>query len=798
MQVSRKNVVQMNQFGRPHTPMGKGSADLVGLCGELAAKRLSETISNTLNGLADEMLEVADRTVGIEMRRYFSEAAGFARDRSGTLEAEFRKLYFQRFLRICRRDRSASDQHDDLLGLDQLSLVESDQLEETLATGSIANAIDNLCGEEMFGLAKRIGVMLDDPDLELCENPLAARVIADSFMELMQFRSLSVKSRLALVPVLNKHLPPAVRQVYQEINQFLVKHGVLPTIRVSFRKPAQETVASRDMSGNAPAISADSMSSTGQDLLAVLQQLLAMGRATGNPAGLTHAAGSLPGYRDTNASPGGQAGSFSVPVGPTPVFVQTLTQLQRGKTDALAGIGLDSVGIADGHVNVLNLLRNSGDANNLPQVDAMTLDIVAMVFDYILDDQRIPDAMKALIGRLQIPVLKVAMLDRTFFSQKTHAARRLLDALAGASIGWNEEEGHDGGLYRKIDQVVQTILNQFDDQIDVFVTVLDDFLAFQLAESRHIDSLTSRSAKIVQQREELEIAGLVATDEIRIRVLGEEPAPVIHEFLFGRWQAYLSGLYTSHGEGSEAWSKALSTIDDLLWSVKPKISPDDRRRLVGLLPDLLNRLETGLHAVGEGHESCNRFFSALVKCHAEAVRAGLRNEPETPAEETAAPPSAIMAESAGMAEDAATAATDRAQEFETIPELDEVIEPEMGIGADLIEQAQAEEPLVRVEPDAYPAMDPAGAADTLVQQLRRGTWIEFDQEDGSSNLAKLAWVSPRQGIYLFTNRLGQRAMSIRPEGLASKFREGKVRIVDNMPLVDRAMNNLVVQLQGNV
>ena len=157
-----------------------------------------------------------------------------------------------------------------------------------------------------------------------------------------------------------------------------------------------------------------------------------------------------------------------------------------------------------------------------------------------------------------------------------------------------------------------------------------------------------------------------------------------------------------------------------------------------------------------------------------------------------------MAESAGMAEDAATAATDRAQEFETIPELDEVIEPEMGIGADLIEQAQAEEPLVRVEPDAYPAMDPAGAADTLVQQLRRGTWIEFDQEDGSSNLAKLAWVSPRQGIYLFTNRLGQRAMSIRPEGLASKFREGKVRIVDNMPLVDRAMNNLVVQLQGNV
>ena len=72
-------------------------------------------------------------------------------------------------------------------------------------------------------------------------------------------------------------------------------------------------------------------------------------------------------------------------------------------------------------------------------VDAFTIDIVAMLFDYIFDDRTIPDKLKALIGRLQIPVLKVAMLDKQFFSKKSHPARRLLDEIAAASIGWSEE-----------------------------------------------------------------------------------------------------------------------------------------------------------------------------------------------------------------------------------------------------------------------------------------------------------------------------------------------------------------------
>jgi hypothetical protein len=88
--------------------------------------------------------------------------------------------------------------------------------------------------------------------------------------------------------------------------------------------------------------------------------------------------------------------------------------------------------------------------------------------------------------------------------------------------------------------------------------------------------------------------------------------------------------------------------------------------------------------------------------------------------------------------------------------------------------------------------------ESRVQQLKRGTWIEYQLEDGTSARAKLAWVSPLKGIYLFTNRLGQRAMSINGEGLAAKLREGQARVIDNVPLMERAVNNLLERLQQKV
>jgi hypothetical protein len=244
---------------------------------------------------------------------------------------------------------------------------------------------------------------------------------------------------------------------------------------------------------------------------------------------------------------------------------------------------------------VLRELKNSQAAGMMGQMEAMTLDIVVLVFDYILGDSRIPDAMKALIGRLQIPVLKVTMLDKSFFSQKTHPARRLLDLLADAALGWDPAEGHDSSLYRKIEQIVQRILSQFEEGLDVFTDALNEFQAYLAEEKQTSDQLTTRSAQFLRNREQFEIARVVAHDTVMASLLDPPPRadPRFSARPLGKPAAE---LHVEKGESSPEWQDAVATMNDLLWSLTPKTDKEERRKLIDLLPRLLKRLDSGIQA----------------------------------------------------------------------------------------------------------------------------------------------------------------------------------------------------------
>jgi hypothetical protein len=478
-------------------------------------------------------------------------------------------------------------------------------------------------------------------------------------------------------------------------------------------------------------------------------------------------------------------------------LIQMLTQIQHGRLEGLGVGSLNADLIADGHVNVLRELKNSQSAGMMGQMEAMTLDIVVLVFDYILGDNRIPDAMKALIGRLQIPVLKVTMLDKSFFSQKIHPARRLLDLLAESALGWDPAEGHESSLYRKIDQIVQRILSQFEDGLDVFNEALSEFQAYLAEEKQTSDQLTSRSAQFLRNREQLEIANVIAQDTLSACLLDQQVPPSIRAFLLGHWKNRLAGLYATKGESSDEWREGVATANDLIWSLTPKIDKDERRKLIELLPRLLQRLDSGIEALGLNKAARDTFFSDLVKCHAVAVKAGFRGEQGEAA--AAAIIAAASEETPELPENQQPAEVPL--DFQDIPALTEALIPDAAL---LQEIAAAQEEALDVEEITISGVrgeawdEPHGHFESLVKDLKRGVWIEFKQDDGTPLRAKLAWISPLQGTYLFTNRLGQRAVSINAQGLAAKFREGHAQVIDNVSLIDRAVNNVFEHFQRGV
>lgn len=754
-------VTDIKQFSQKRETPKRPGLSALDECRELSVVRLGEELDACLKLAAEKLLTLADKAPGLDMYHLHLDALDLVREHRDEIGKGFRKAFLELFNQRCRRDRR-SETADDI----QFALVEPDDLEQRLAAQALATSISNASGEELFGLGQRIGLLLDDPELCQADNPLGPEAIGQALvaaLDDLERQTVAIKVRLLVVSLLNRSLPERIKGVYQAINRQLLKRGVLPALRVGMQRPRHD-------SGRDAAASADPAAPE-TDLFATLRQLMGVGRPAGNaPAmsGMPSMQG-MPGMAWPEM-PGALVGQY--PAGQVmsgmPVF-DTLNRLQHGQ---VAGeVGLDPSVLGSGRINFLHDIQRSQLGHQLGPLDVMTLDIVALLFDFILDDQRIPDAMKALIGRLQIPVLKVAMLDKDFFSHKTHPARLLLDALAEAAFGWDAAEGHEGGLYLKIDGLVQGILDGYDNDAAIFTQALDELRGFLSVEQdtalRHVD----RSAQVIHSQEQEDLALQVAHAEIESRLLGTQTPETTRHFVQTRWEPWLAELYLDPGEDSPAWLEALSTLDDLIWSVQPKLNAAERKRFLETLPGLLKRLDADLIAIGLPDGQRDHFFADLVTCHADAVKA------EAHAQELAA---AEAETSAAEAIDLPISPVDTSTgEFQPVPE--------------------ASQPL----PD-YPVLvttlnDPASPDQiTGLAGLKRGTWIEYRQDDGSPLRARLFWISPLKGLYLFSNRLGQRAISITAEGLERKLRSGEVSIVDGAPLIERAVSHMVAKLQQRV
>lgn len=748
MQTLNSKVTDINAFARRaregSTPSGPSALDE---CRETASERLTAALEESLGGIAESLLAMAGKTSAMDMYHLHMDARDLARDHAKEIGRAFRSEYLSQFNAACRRDR----RHEPLAEA-SLSLVEPDDLEESLAAQALATAIGNACAEELFALGQRIGLLINDPDMTGGHNPLGPETVGDAIIKALNGLEdvrVGIKVRLLVASMLNRRLPERAKTIYQTINARLVQRGVLPTLRVGLRRtshgphtgPAGET------------------SEEGQDLFATLSRLIGQGA----PRPATLAGHEPPMWYTQDAASGMPFGVQPSPpgvAGESPL--RLLDRLQRGEVGA--DLGIDPASLAGGRINVLRGLRQGPLANGMAPLDVMTLDIVALLFDYILDDARMPDAMKALIGRLQIPVLKLAMRDKGFFAHKTHPARVLLNALADASVGWDESEGHEGGLYRKIADLVQHILDHYEDDNEIFSSALDELHAFLDAEIDQTLRRVDRSAQVVHELELDEVAHRLAHDEVATRLIGSPLPATMRTNLHAWWEPWLASLYMISGKGGQAWTHALANLDDLLWSITPKITAEDRRRFLIMLPNLIVRMRADLAAMGRPAADRESFLAALVTCHADAVKGETRQEDSV----EASPTGIDMAQD--MMEHPVIPA---AQDFMPIPESTEPL---------------PEKPLLLLAETAEPTPQRAGLA-----ELKRGCWIEYRQEDGSTLRVRLFWVSPLKGLYLFSNRVGQQAISITAEGLEKKLVSGEVTLIDDKPLIERAVDRIVGQ-----
>jgi Protein of unknown function (DUF1631) len=269
--------------------------------------------------------------------------------------------------------------------------------------------------------------------------------------------------------------------------------------------------------------------------------------------------------------------------------------------------------------------------------------------------------------------------------------------------------------------------------------------------------------------------------------------------LRGPWARVLERVYIRDGGRTENFAEFLEAADDLIWSVTPKLDQEQRQRLVRMLPALLKRLQDGMEIAAVEQQDRERFFGALVDCHAAAVKAGLRGESVTPLIRS----SVSTAETAPLFEKLINEEKARETELKNsnrsgiarIQFTDTGVEIEEIVAASINASSKADNAENGLD-DAITSEENSFDLDQPMPALKRGAWLEFMQAGGSKIRAKLTWVSPLKGVYLFTNPGASEALSITPDVLEAQFKRGQARLIEESSLIDRAVDSLVNSLAG--
>lgn len=386
----------------------------------------------------------------------------------------------------------------------------------------------------------------------------------------------------------------------------------------------------------------------------------------------------------------------------------------------------------------LGQLMRDAPAGALSQTDESVLELLAKIFDAILRDKHIANEMKVLIAPLQVPVFKLALQDKSFFFKEHHPARRVIELAARLAIGWDHHKGQSDPVYALIQRSVKAISKDADRHAGVFADVAAELDAFiKREDTASMQALTNPITSALHKEKLLE-AGKAAKNEVALRVGTGEVVAFVETFLEDKWVSVLTLAYSVKDEKPQAVDSAVRTMDDLCWSVKPKITMLERKELLAKLPGMIAMLNKWLDTIKWNNQERAKFFTDLAACHASIVRAPLELSPERQ-----------MQIALSVAKKAAERRRQRQERQQPAPEPDEFTH--------------------------------------LVERLERGTWIEFLRDDGGVLKVRLAWISPMRNMYLFATKERKEALSIASEALAQSFRVKRARVVSVSGLVGRVL-----------
>lgn len=775
------------------------AAEVVAECRKVVERALPKLINGLFEKLDDSLYELADKSESNQLQTSYFGAMRLMRKHRARIQTDFSGGVLEDFDDFWKNGpRSLSPEQPGQLEDDfDLSLVDEDELEQSLAVSNLVSKGENRYRRELYTLSERFSHLAGGVAVEAHSNPLGPAGICNRFHHALHGLSVDTPVLLVIYKLFDKQVMNYVGGLYEEINSLVGRSGMLP-------KPAQRISRGQPVSrGWAPAPgSAPARGTQPPEPEA--------GRRPGSPppaapAPPSYAAEPAHGAAAGYTAPGGYAAEGEdlgaelfhtlqellghyrarvaggaapapperqLPVVGTSELLSTLSSLQHSSLEYFRS-GNEAwpaqLDLRDHLKDELQLERNGEASRALGKADEDTLDVISMLFDFLLEDPNLPDAMKALLARLQIPMLKVAIMDKTFFSRKLHPARRLLNSLARAAMGWSDDgDRSENSLYGRIEAIVNRVVAGFADDPLLFDELNEEFAAYMERERRGAEIAEERTNQVTRGKEQLRLAKTKVAEEIERRLEQHPRLPlVVRTLLEDGWKDVLLLSYLRQGPESGSWTENLRVTDRLLWSVEPKSEYEQRQELLRAIPDLLRQLREGLNGISYDQHKMARIFKELQACHIACLRTGGRND------SVAAP--AKKAEARGDRKAAVDGQAERSAAAKSEDDGRHIQLP-VDSGSDEIQHDRFTE---------------------MAENLSVGSWLELREEDGRQVRIKLSWKGDVSDVYVFVNRKGVKVLEMTRVGVAKLFRSGSAEVLRdvNVPIMDRALGAMLETLK---
>jgi hypothetical protein len=646
-------------------------------------------------------------------------------------------------------------------GKKNLSLVDDVTIEREIVGSRLALAISDRAGNEFNDLRARVALLERREELD-ANDMLRAHVLARIVVDAWTAAGLPDPALRDVQPVLNEELSTLVQEAYHEANSMLVAQRVLaeidlrPLIRRSrggvattgYSGSVSDETRLMTRSGTAGGAAAGAASAGADNANEVLQRLNRMIERQ------------VPAFQETT-----NIGRRTV----SPALAEAIGNAQQGVQRRLQRDDGETPTVSPALLEELQARKAALKRAAETPAQRATIEIVALLFQSILTEERIPPALRVWFARLQMPVLRVAVGEPDFFATIDHPARRLIDRMGACVMGFESTAAAvTGALEGEIKRVVQVVEAYPDTGRRVFQTVLTEFERFLENYFKSENEATKKGVSLAQQVEQRETLAIQYTIELR-KQLNEVPVQEgIRQFLFQVWADVMAMTAVRNGIHSDSMKGVRAVALDLIWSASAKVTREERAEVIRKLPPLLKKLRDGMESAGVPESKRDEHIKALNESLAAAFNAK-----------------------------AAAISPERFEELrERLDALEELL-PDAG-------DVQLDETLMLdISGDDSNALEVVGVGGSMptpamlawARELQVGSWYMLEY-GGSTMTVQLAWQGMRRHLSLFVTPQG-RCLLFEQNRLASYLQAGLLLPAQEEALTVRATRTALAKLDAD-